>query len=88
MQWAKAFHHLTKRNSVAGIFHDFCNGEQLEYIGPIVPINVDYFKVGNTAIGHDISFSLQYREYMDLSDLHKPLEYISVADGVITGGIS
>jgi hypothetical protein len=86
-QWAKALHHLSRRPRVAEIFHDFCNGEVLEYISPIRPMNVDYFKSGNTTIGHDVSFSLRYREYMDLSGLREPLEYISLAAGTVhTGG--
>jgi hypothetical protein len=86
-QWAKALHHLTKRPRVAEILRDFCNGEALEYVSPIRPMNVDYFGTGNTAIGHDVSFSLQYVEYMDLSGLREPLEYISLAAGTVhTGG--
>jgi hypothetical protein len=86
-QWAKAFHHMTQRPRVAEIFRDFCNGATLEYISPIRPMNVDYFRSGNTTIGYDVSFSLQYVEYMDLSGLREPLEYISVAAGTVrTGG--
>jgi hypothetical protein len=89
-QWAKAFHHLTHRQSVFGIFQDFCNGEALEYIGPIVPMNVDYFrsKVGNTAVAFDVSFRLRYREYIDLSDIRKPLEYIAFPAGDIFGAVT
>jgi hypothetical protein len=82
-QWAKAFHHTAQRPRVASILRDFCNGEALEYVGPIRPVNVDYFRRGNTTIGHDVSFSLKYVEYMDLSDLRKPLEYISLAAGTV-----
>jgi hypothetical protein len=86
-QWAKALHHLTKRGRVADIFRDFCNAEALEYVGPIRPINVDYFRKGNTTIGHDVSFSLRYIELMDLSGLREPLEYVSLAAGTAhTGG--
>jgi hypothetical protein len=85
-QWARAFHHLTQRKTVAEIFIDFCNGEALEYIGPIIPVNVDYFGTGNSAIGFDISFSMKYREYMDLSDLRRPLEYISIVPGEVISG--
>jgi hypothetical protein len=85
-QWAKAFHHLAKRPRVAEILRDFCNGETLEYIGPIRPMNVDYFRTGNTTIGHDLSFSLQYVEYMDLSGLREPLRYISLAAGTVRAG--
>jgi hypothetical protein len=89
-QWARAMHHLAERNSVAGIFMDFCNAELLEYVGPIVPMSVDYFKtkVGNAAIAFDISLRVKYWEYMDLSDLRKPLDYIAVGSGtLISGGI-
>ena len=41
--WAKAFHHLTKRKSVPMYFAEYCNAAMLEYVSPIVPINVDYF---------------------------------------------
>jgi hypothetical protein len=87
-QWAKAMHHLSQRQSVAGVFHDFCNAELFEYIGPIIPVNVDYFKTkaGNAAIAFDISFTMKYWEFMDLSDLRRPLEYISIAQGEIISG--
>jgi hypothetical protein len=79
--WAKSFHHLTERKSVPMYFAEYCNAEMLEYISPIVPINVDYFKVGNTTIAHDLSFSLHYMEYMEFGN--EPLEYVSVAPGKI-----
>ena len=81
--WAKAFHHLTKRRSVPYYFHEYCNATTLEYITPIVPMNVDYFGVGNTTIAHDLTFGLHYYEYMEFE--WEPLEYISVPDGVISG---
>jgi hypothetical protein len=77
--WAKVFHHLTKRKSVPLYFAEFCNAEMLEYISPIIPINVDYFKTGNTTVAHDLSFSLRYMEYMEFNN--EPLAYISVAPG-------
>jgi hypothetical protein len=86
-QWARALHHLTKRNSAPEIFADFCNGETLEYVGPIVPINVDYFRGGNAIIAYDISLSIKYVERLDLSDLRKPLEYISIVPGEIISGL-
>jgi hypothetical protein len=79
--WAKAFHHLTKRKSVPGFFAEYCNAEMLEYISPIVPVNVDYFKVGNTTVAHDLAFNLHYMEYMKFNNA--PLGYISVAPGKI-----
>jgi hypothetical protein len=77
--WAKAFHHLTKRVSVPAYFAEYCNAEMLEYVSPIVPINVDYFKIGNTTVAHDLAFSLRYKEYMKFGNA--PLEYISAAAG-------
>jgi len=80
--WAKAFHHLTKRKSVAQYFAEFCNGAALEYISPIVPVNVDYFGA-NTTIAHDLSFSLHYIETMEFD--WEPLEFIGLPDGEING---
>jgi len=80
--WAKAFHHLTKRNSVADYFGQFCNAQMLEYVSPIVPINVDYFGK-NTTIAHDLSFDLQYTEYMEFD--WEPLEFIGLPDGEMRG---
>ena len=77
--WAKAFHHLVKRKMVPVYFDEYCNGKMLEYVGPIVPMNVDYFGVGNTTIAHDLSFTLQYEEVMKFD--WRPLEYISLAPG-------
>jgi hypothetical protein len=79
--WAKAFHHLTKRKSVPGYFLEYCNAEMLEYVSPIVPVNVDYFGVGNTTVAHDLSFDLRYVEFMEFD--WPPLEYISVGAGNI-----
>ena len=82
--WAKAFHHLTKRRNVPIFFSEYCNAQMLEYISPIVPINVDYFGVGNTTIAHDISFNLYYIERIEFTD--EPLEYISLAPGILLEG--
>jgi hypothetical protein len=79
--WAKAFHHLTKRKSVPVYFAEYCNAEMLEYVSPIVPMNVDYFKTGNTTIAHDLGFSLRYMEYMKFNN--EPLGYVSTAPGEI-----
>jgi len=84
--WAKAFHHLTKRRSVPSYFQEYCNAVTLEYISPIVPINVDYFGVGNTTVAYDLSFDLQYNEFMELDA--EPLEYVSVPLGKISGSLS
>jgi hypothetical protein len=80
--WAKAFHHLTKRGSVATIFRDYCNATALEYIGKIVPINVDYFKVGNTTVAYDMTIDLDYLEVIGLPA--ERLLYISLGSGVIS----
>jgi len=84
--WAKAFHHLIKRRSVPAYFMEYCNAVMLDYVSPIVPINVDYFGVGNTTIAHDLSFDLQYDENMDFD--WETLDYVSVPDGKITGQLS
>jgi len=78
--WAKAFHHLIKRRHVPQYFLEYCNAQMLDYVSPIVPINVDYFNA-NTTIAHDLSFSLVYEECMKLN--WKPLELISLAPGII-----
>jgi hypothetical protein len=79
--WAKAFHHLTKRKSVATYFIEYCNATLLEYVSPIVPMNVDYFGT-NTSIAHDLSFDLQYTEVMVFEQ--EPLNYVSFPGGDIT----
>jgi len=81
--WAKAFHHLTKRKSVPRYFLEYCNGQMLEYVSPIVPINVDYFGA-NTTIAHDLSFNLVYVEYMTFD--WEPLEYITLSPGETVSG--
>jgi hypothetical protein len=83
--WAKAFHHLTKRKGVPHYFAELCNGVMLEYVGPIIPMPVDYFKVGNAVIAHDLSFSIVYKEYMKFD--WEPLELISIGPSeIISGG--
>jgi hypothetical protein len=85
-QWAKALHHIAGRPIVWQILEEACNATILEYIRPIVPVNVDYFGVGNSAIAFETGFTLRYMEYMDLSDLRKPLEYISLPAGTLVEG--
>jgi hypothetical protein len=87
-QWAKSLHHLSGRKSAAQIFYDFCNAQVFEYIGPVIPVSVDYFKtkVGNAAIAFDVSLQVRYWERLDLSDLRKPIEYIAVASGELISG--
>jgi hypothetical protein len=82
--WAKAFHHLTKRKSVAAYFSEFCNATMLEYVSAITPVNVDYFGK-NTTIAHDLSFVLQYTEFMEFD--WEPLEFIGLPDGEIHGQV-
>lgn len=82
-QWAKAFHHLARRGVVGEILNDFCNGGMLDYVRPIVPMNVDFFKTGNSVIAFDTGFTLHYTEFMDISDLRGPLQYVSVVPGGI-----
>jgi len=77
--WAKAFHHLTKRRSVATFFHVYCNATMLEYVSSITPINVDYFGA-NVSLAHDLTFDLQYEEIM-LLDEAEPLNYVSFPGG-------
>jgi hypothetical protein len=81
--WAKAFHHLIKRKSVPRYFMEYCNGQTLDYISPIVPINVDYFGA-NTTIAHDLSFNIVYVESMELD--WERLEFISLSPGEIISG--
>ena len=83
--WAKAFHHLTKRRSVAAFFEEYCNAVMLEYVSPVIPMNVDYFGAGNTTISFNLSFNLQYIEYMEFD--REPLDFISMPEGEITGGV-
>ena len=86
--WAKAFHHLAGRETPNTIWYHYCNGQSLEYISPVVPINVDYFGVGNTTIAFTVSFNLKYDEGLDFrpvkgEDTLNRLMYISLAPGNI-----
>lgn len=86
--WAKAFHHLCGRETPNYIWNYYCNAEALEYISPIIPINIDYFGVGNTTVGFAISFNLKYQEGLDFrpvrgEDTTPRLKYISLAEGSI-----
>jgi len=80
--WAKLFHHLTKRPEVAHLFYEYCNAQSLEYIGPIWPINIDYFGAQNTAVAYDIVMMLQYIEVIRLPG--ELLGLISIAAGSIS----
>ena len=86
--WAKAFHHLTGRETPSMIWFHYCNGTALEYISPIIPINVDYFGAGNTSLAFSVSFNLQYQEGLDFRPVQgdstgQRLMYISLASGNI-----
>jgi hypothetical protein len=87
--WAKAFHHLTQRKSVAHLWYHYCGSQALEYISPIIPMNIDYFGVGNTSVAHTLGLQLRYKELLDFSPEEKalPLTYVSLAPGeLISGG--
>lgn len=85
--WAKLFHHLTKRQEIGGLFREYCNAEQLEYVGSIRPINVDYFGSQNTAVAFDIVIMLQYLEVIKLPGERLGLISIAAGDMGIGGGI-
>lgn len=83
--WAKAFHHITQRENVAQIFHELCQGRLLEHVGDVIPVNVDYYGVGNSSIAFDLTVKIEYKESVDLK--WKPLEYVSLGAGeMISGG--
>lgn len=91
--WAKAFHHLSGKQTPNTIWYHYCNGEMLEYVGPIIPTNVDYFGSGNTTIAFTLSFNLKYREGLDYrpikgEDTLQRLLYISLAAGSIEAVIN
>ena len=76
--WAKALHHLTKRNDTYKIFLDVCNAERLEQVDDIVPVNVDYFG-NNTSIAFDARLFLTYTEELDLD--WEALKKVTLAGG-------
>lgn len=85
--WAKAFHHITKRENVQAIAEEVCQGRLLEHIGDVVPVNIDYYSVGNSSIAFDLSIKIEYKETVEIT--WKPLQYIGLAPGtVLTGGQS
>jgi hypothetical protein len=86
--WAKAFHHMAGRMTPNLIWNYYCLAETLEYIGPIVPINVNYFGTGNTTVAFSTSLKLKYQEGLDYrpvrgADTTPQLMYISLAEGDI-----
>jgi hypothetical protein len=85
-QWSKAFHHLTQRKSVGEILAGYCRAQMLEYVSPVVPMNVDYFGTGNTTVAFTLGFDVKYLESIELS--YEPLEYVSLGPGrIIHGGL-
>jgi len=87
-QWAKSFHHLTMHKHCAIIFGSYCNAMLLPYVSPIIPSNIDYFKMANTTKAFTLTFKLQYDEILDFSDGSGAdvLEYISFAAGIVSKG--
>jgi len=86
--WAKAFHHMSGRTTPTMIWWYYCLAETLEYVSPIIPINVNYFGVGNTSVAFSVSFNLKYAEGLDFrpvkgEDTTPKLMYISLAAGNI-----
>ncbi len=85
--WAKAFHHITKRPNVAILVGNLMAGKILEHVGDIIPVNIDYFGVGNSSIAFDLSIKIEYNESILLN--WKSLKYISLGDGeMITSGLA
>lgn len=78
--WAKAFHHLTKRKDIYNIFFGTCQGNALEAIGDIIPTSVPFFGK-NFNIAFDVQFRLQYVESMDIG--WTELETVSLAHGTV-----
>lgn len=77
--WAKLFHHLAHRPEVSNALAGYCNAQALPYIGPIRPINVDYFGPQASAVAYDIVLMLQYTEVIKLPG--ERLGLISIAAG-------
>lgn len=84
--WAKAMHHIKQRVDVRALFLDMCKGEIFDYVGPIRPTIVDYFGGANASIAFDMTIKIQYRESLVLT--YTPLEYLSVPDLELSGGIA
>lgn len=84
--WAKAFHHLCGRQTPNLIWWYYCCGEALEYVSPVIPVNVNYFGVGNTSLAFSVGFNLKYQEGLDFRPdavETQRLKYISLAEGNI-----
>jgi hypothetical protein len=79
-EWAKAFHHLTKRRDTYKIFEGTCQAESLEAVGDIHPTQV-VFDGKNVNIAFDLEFKLWYKESIDLGWL--PLVKVELAPGTI-----
>ena len=78
--WAKATHHLTKRQSIYKIFAGVCNASLLEFIGDIKP-TVVYFFGKNASVAFDVDLKLEYNETMKLD--WQPLTGVTLASGEI-----
>jgi len=84
--WAAAFHRVTARQSVHDFWLFYCGVDLFEYIGPIVPIGVDYFNGDNAAIAFDIEIQMRYAEVIDMTAVKDVLSYVAIAPGLIIGG--
>jgi len=86
--WAKSLHHLCGRESGNAIWHYYCNAQMLPYVFPIIPVNIDYFGVGNTTLAFNVSLLLQYTEILDyripVGEAAKRLMYIGIAAGLMS----
>ena len=84
--WAKLFHHLSTRRSAGNILYEYCNGTAFPYIGPVRPINIDYFGVQNSTVAYDITFMLQYREVLRIPAERLGLVGVAGGDIELEGG--
>jgi len=78
--WAKAFHHLTKREDTYKIFLGTCQAQMLEFVDDIIPTQVSFDGI-NTNIAFDVDFRLDYIESIDIDWV--PLARVSRASGSI-----
>lgn len=76
--WAKSFHHLSKRADFARIIAGTCNGSYMEYVTAIKPTQVNFFGK-NTNIAFDLTFGIAYKEEIVID--WKPLGDVTVASG-------
>lgn len=85
--WAKAFHHISQRDTVRDYVYEICRGRILEDVSAITPVNIDYFGVGNSTIAFDVQIKIEYTESIGLN--WKPLDLIvfGAGDIIIEGEI-